>query len=395
MIEIILITIFAIWIIIELIIRKIILNINRHFQWLIIKKDEKPVLSKTGLQKFFSHGYDSELGWDRKPNTSHEEIGKYGKTFWSIDEKGCRKNSFVETNKIKISCYGDSFTFGRQVNDDETWEYYLSELTNSNVLNFGVGNYGVDQALLKLKREFSKNPTELVILGVVPDTIQRILSVWKHYYEYGNTFGFKPRYKISKNELVVVKNYINTESKFKNYKNFLNEIKKEDYFYKNKFKKEIITFPYSINFLKNFKRNFGIILRVYKNKDALEIIMKRNLEWRIKLFNDNKSTNLLVKIIQEYVNFSKQVNFEPIFVFLPQKDDILFIKRNFNFYKDTVNEIRKIHDLIYIDILDELLEYENLNELYSENSEYGGHYSRLGNEIVAKIIFKKLNVKKL
>ena len=99
------------------------------------------------------------------------------------------------------------------------------------------------------------------------------------------------------------------------------------------------------------------------------------------------------KIIQEYVNFSKQANFEPIFIFLPQKDDILFIKRNFHFYKNFVNKLKENQKLIYIEILDEFLEHEKLDELFSENSEYGGHYSILGNELVAKIIFEKLNAR--
>lgn len=393
MIEIVLITILAIWITIELIVKKIVTDVNSRFQWLITKKDETPVLSKKGLEKFFKHGYDQELGWNRKPNTFHEEVGKHGKTFWNIDKNGYRKNPFDGKNDIKISCYGDSFTFGRQVNDNETWEYFLSKLTDSKILNFGVGNYGIDQSLLKLKNEFSKNPTEIVILGVVPDTIERILSVWKHYYEYGNTFGFKPRYKISNNNLELIKNVIDEKSKFHSYKNYLKEIQENDFFYKNKFKKEIICFPYSIRILKNFKRNIGIISKTYKKNQPMEIIMKKNLEWRIKLYDEKFATNLLEKIILEYVNFSKQSNFKPIFIFLPQKDDILFIKNNFHFYKNTVKKIRNIQDLIYIDILQELLEYENLDELYSEDSEYGGHYSVLGNEVVAKIIHKKLNAK--
>ena len=71
-------------------------------------------------------------------------------------------------------------------------------MTQTNVLNFGVGNYGMDQAYLRLKREYDKNRTEIVILAVVPETIVRVLNVYKHYYEYGNTFGFKPRFILSK-----------------------------------------------------------------------------------------------------------------------------------------------------------------------------------------------------
>jgi len=392
MIEIIIIT-FLIWLLTEAVLKKIVLDVNRNFQWLITKKDEKPTLSKNGLKKFFRHGYDPELGWVRKPNTSHEEVGKDGKTVWHIDNNGDRKNPYYKIGNSQISCYGDSFTFGRQVNDNETWEYYLSQLIQSNVKNFGVGNYGVDQALLRLKREFTKNRTDFVIMGVVPDTISRIVSVWKHYYEYGNTFGFKPRFKIEENKLVLINNIINEESKFHNYEDYLDEIKKNDFFYKNKFKKEILFFPYSISILKNFKRNIRIIFRVYKNKSALEIIMKRNLEWRIKLYKNKNIILLLEMIIDEFVNYSKQEKFHPVFIFLPQKNDILFIKNNFHFYNEIVKRLENKPNLIYIDIMENFLNYEKLNELFSEYSQYGGHYSKIGNEFIAKLIFDKLNVK--
>ena len=93
--------------------------------------------------------------------------------------------------------------------------HHLSSLKDSNISNFGVGNYGIDQALLRLKRDYEIHKPEIVLLAVVPDTISRIVSMWKHYYEYGNTFGFKPRYIISnENELTLIKIPINNESKF-------------------------------------------------------------------------------------------------------------------------------------------------------------------------------------
>ena len=395
------------FIIIELIVRNIVKSINKDFQWLIIEKDEAPKLSKQGLRKFLLHGYDPELGWVRKPNTSHDEIGKKETTTWHIDERGSRKNPYMGSKESKISCYGDSFTFARQVNDDETWEYYLSELTKTSVQNFGVGNYGLDQAVLRLKREFPKNPTKIVIMGIVPDTISRILSMWKHYYEYGNTFGFKPKFKIYDGNLELLKNPINTEKKFDEYEKFLSYIQENDFFYKNKFKNEKISFPYSITILRNLKRNYGIINWVRKSKktksknqettkipwDLMSIIMRINLGWRIKLFKDKNTTILFKKIIEEYVNYSKQYNFKPIFILLPQKDDILFIKKKYHFYQKFIDEIMKINGLIFIDITKELLKYNKLDQLYSEDNEYGGHYSKIGNKLLAKIIFTKLNDK--
>tara|TARA_Y100001949_G_scaffold164683_1_gene159768 strand:- start:5863 stop:7104 length:1242 start_codon:yes stop_codon:yes gene_type:complete len=396
----------AVFFIIETIVRRIVLQVNQDFQWLIVEKDKIPILDKHGLSKFISHGFDPELGWVRKPNTSHDETGKFGKTNWTINQFCARTNPNFDNLESNTSCYGDSFTFSRQVNDDETWVHYLSEFTNSNVINFGVGNYGVDQALLRLKREFPKYPTKIVIMGVVPETICRIVSVWKHYYEYGNTFGFKPRFILKNNSLNLIENIIDGKDKFEKYQNYLEDINRYDFFYKNKFLKEKISFPYCITILKNLRRNFGIINWVQKinqrkknNFDCtdiewntMKIIMKINLDWRVKLFQDNETCELLKQILVEYANYGKKQNFKPVFIFLPQKDDILFIKKNFNFYHNFVNELKKIENLFCIDITKDMINIKEIDRMFSDNNEYGGHYSKDGNQKVAELIFNELKI---
>ncbi len=385
---------------IEFVAYSTVLFVNKKFQWLIIQNDESPILEIEGLKKFFSHGYDSELGWVRKPNTSHIENGKQGETKWSINENGARVNPGFEGKVSKISCYGDSFTFCRQVNDNETWGHFLSKLQKTNVLNFGVGNYGVDQALLRLKREYPKNKTSIVILAVVPDTISRILSVWKHYYEYGNTFGFKPRFILKNENLELIKNPIDSKIKFYDYKKYLKIIKKYDFFYTKKFKKEKIHFPYTLTLFKNPKRNFLIIYWVLKIQflkklgkkysgiewNPMQIIMEINLNWRINLFKEKNNIQLLKKTVEEYVLFSKQQQFKAIFLFLPQKDDLNFIRKNYNFYENFIKDISNIEGLHLIDITKNLLKVQNLDELYSNLNEYGGHFSSEGNEKIACLI---------
>ena len=394
-----------IFITIELIFRSIIVSVNKKFQWLIIDKDERPILSEDGLKKFIAHGYDSELGWIRKPDTRHDEKGQNGISMWNTNSKGARNNPGFEDLNSKISCYGDSFTFCRNVNDNETWEHYLSKLKETNVINFGVGNYGIDQALLRMKREYQKNKTDTVILAVVPDTISRIVSVWKHYYEYGNTFGFKPRFIVKNNQLQLIQNPINDKSKFYKYENYLGQIRENDFFYRNKFKKEILHFPYCITILKNIRRNYGIIkwvrkIQSLKNSkknfseiewNAMKIIMKTNLEWRVKLFQDEQITLLLKKIIEEFVLFSKQNQFKPVLAILPQKDDVDFIKKNFHFYEIFLEELSNLEELQIIDTTKDFLQVKNLDSLYSDKNEYGGHYSAEGNQKIATILNHKLS----
>jgi len=257
---------------------------------------------------------------------------------------------------------------------------------------------------LRLKREFPTNKTEIVVLAVVPETICRILSIWKHYYEYGNTFGFKPRFIIKENKLVQLKNPIDNISKFEHYEDYLEYIKANDFFYKNKFLKEKISFPYSITVLKNFRRNFEIISWVRKIKqlkkrktdfskiewNTMKIIMQINLNWRVNLFQDPNSCKLLKMIIQEYVNYSKEMNFKPIFIFLPQKDDLIFIKNNFHFFKEFQNELKSIEDLTLLDVTDNLLHEKNLDEFYSDDNDYGGHFTKYGNKTISELIIGQL-----
>jgi len=382
----------------------IVTTANKKFPWLITKKDECPELSKSGLEKFFQNGFDKDLGWVRKPNTTNAESGKTGSVKWSINEKGGRINPGFEGKESLISCYGDSFTFARQVNDNETWEHELSKIMNSNIQNFGVGNYGFDQALLRLKREFKSKKTKYVIIGVVPDSIRRNLNSWKHYFEYGNTFGFKPRFVLSDNELKLINNPINEESKFNRYKEFLDEIRKYDYFYKKKFCKEMISFPYCINIFKNPRRNFSIIywilkIEIYKKMkkniskiewEPMKIIMRINLEWRIRLYNNNEAKNIFNEIIKEFVKTSTEEEFQPIFIMMPQKDDLIFVKSNYNYYQEFIESLKSIQRLKIIDLTDDLLQENNLGELYSDDNEYGGHFSQQGNKKIAEIIYKKL-----
>jgi len=400
----IIITIILGFLIIEISFYLIILFVNKKFHWLIMAKDKSPKLSKEGLKKFIMHGYDKELGWIRKPNTSHIENGKEGQTKWSINSNGSRTNPEYDHLNSEISCYGDSFTFCRQVNDKETWEHNLSILRKTNVSNFGVGNYGLDQILLRLRNEYDNNPTKTVLIGVVPDTISRILSVWKHYYEYGNTFGFKPRYEIHKGELKFIKNFIDDVEKFENLQEFLNDVKKHDFFYKEKFEKEIICFPYCITVFRNFQRNFSIIFWILKIQfsktdkkilwEPMKTIMNINLKWRIKLFQDTKTILLFKKILEQFIIYSQEKKFKLVFLFLPQKDDLLFIKQNFHFYEKFIKEIEKFGGLQLIDITNELLEEQNLDELYSDDNSYGGHFSKKGNEKIATLINQKLKLLK-
>ena len=55
-----------------------------------------------------------------------------------------------------ILAVGDSFTFGDEVNDGQTWPAQLQLLTGRRVLNGGVSGYGFDQIVLRAEQLAAK-----------------------------------------------------------------------------------------------------------------------------------------------------------------------------------------------------------------------------------------------
>ena len=87
------------------------------------------------------------------------------KHFFILLKKGNRGISKFKSTKVSV--FGDSFAFCRYVNDDKTWQSFIEKKIKSNVKNFGVGNYGLDQSYLKYlkyKKKFKKIKLSYLIL---------------------------------------------------------------------------------------------------------------------------------------------------------------------------------------------------------------------------------------
>jgi hypothetical protein len=86
-----------------------------------------------------------------------------------------------------ILAIGDSFTFGDEVLDQETWPAQLETATGRPVLNGGVFAYGADQAFLRAQILMSSYTPEFVLLAFISDDINRTefsyYSAWKPYFD--------------------------------------------------------------------------------------------------------------------------------------------------------------------------------------------------------------------
>ncbi|MEZ5332381.1 MAG: SGNH/GDSL hydrolase family protein [Thermoanaerobaculia bacterium] len=128
--------------------------------------------------------YDPTLGWVLAPGLRDD--GTFGEGSVSSNSAGMRgRREFgVEAPEgtQRIALLGDSFTFGDEVRDEETWAARLQErLPATEVLNLGVHGYGQDQMLLTfVERGFRYHP-DLVVVGFVRDDMYRNLLGFRDY----------------------------------------------------------------------------------------------------------------------------------------------------------------------------------------------------------------------
>lgn len=122
-------------------------------------------------------------GWTLKPNL--RDVPFRG-TLVSSNSKGLRgiQEYAIEKPKgvTRIVVLGDSFTFGEEVEDHETFSFHLQQLIpNSEVLNLGVHGYGHDQMLLYLKEAGISYRPDIVLLGFMPDDMERNVLSFRDY----------------------------------------------------------------------------------------------------------------------------------------------------------------------------------------------------------------------
>jgi hypothetical protein len=133
------------------------------------------------------HIYDPELGWVPKPGKTNV----WGTTV-TIDEGGIRSNGDGEVwdgTGDPILAIGDSYTFGDQVSNSETWPAQLEKLSGKRVINGGVDGYGVDQEFLRARRLMSHYQFSTVIFSFIPDDIRRsqmsvMFATAKPYFDF-------------------------------------------------------------------------------------------------------------------------------------------------------------------------------------------------------------------
>jgi lysophospholipase L1-like esterase len=143
--------------------------------------------------------YHPTRGWALKPNINDMKV--YDNKVLNSNSRGIRgtaEYSYTKNpSKTRILVLGDSFTFGEEVSDNETYPCNLQQLLpNTEIINFGMRGYGHDQMLIYLQEEGIKYEPDVVILGfLTPDTTRNMLM----FRDYA-----KPKFILAHGQLILV-----------------------------------------------------------------------------------------------------------------------------------------------------------------------------------------------
>jgi len=219
--------------------------------------------------------YHPTRGWAVMPHV--QNMTPFGKgKFVNSNNKGLRGPTDYEyartPGKQRILVLGDSFTFGTDVSDDETYSHYLeSALPNTEVLNLGVQGYGQDQMLLYLEEEGIKYHPDIVILGFAfMDTYR---NLWKF-------FAFaKPKFDVTPEGLRLTNVPVPTPEQV------------------------LAQEPYRSKAI-----DFGVILR-------------EKVRWSLGM-NERKAREVTRPILDGIVGTTRTMGAVPVFVYLPAYEEV-------------------------------------------------------------------------
>jgi hypothetical protein len=160
---------------------------------------------------------DSKLGWDSKPGNYKFILADKNQTTVSVSINPDRSRKTSENkldSKLPILAFvGDSFSYGWEVSDSETFIWKLQEdLPKMSVKNFAVPGFSGFQSLIRARQIISRYPqTKYLLYGYCDFHKPRNIAEWVYFRGMVKSSA---RRDISPEEILMPYAEINSDEKF-------------------------------------------------------------------------------------------------------------------------------------------------------------------------------------
>lgn len=153
-----------------------------------------PTAGVSMIGRAYPGSFDADLGY--VPTPGARASNPIWHTQARIDGNGVRSNGAGRpaATGAPIVAVGDSFTYGDEVDDRDTWPAALERVLSRPVINGGVFGYGLDQSVLRSESLLDDFPADRLIVALIADDIDRC--------EYAYRYAWKPYFDVERGRLV-------------------------------------------------------------------------------------------------------------------------------------------------------------------------------------------------
>jgi len=302
--------------------------------------------------------YDAELGWVSVPNTSIPNM--YGRDVGlRIDSQGFRETPNPSSPaRLRVVCSGDSFTFGEGVADDRTWCARLAAMDSGlATVNMGQTGYGVDQAYLWYKRDGRQLEHEIHLFTYITNDFRRMqLSSFSGYA--------KPVLAIQ-NDSLLLKNTPVPRSKTRSSWYSAALVVRQEL----RIAQLFLWVRDSVFHGHGIQR--GSLSGDWTEEDSLTWVKVRRITGDLARINRMRGRTLIL-------------------VHLPVIED--YWSRESDPWRNRAQAVSGEGEFVFVDLVRELrkLPADSVDQMFIGHGDARGHYSVVGNEWVAKQVYRRL-----
>lgn len=317
---------------------------------------------------------DSTLGWRYRSGyrSATDGISAQG-------VRGEREYSATPSDSsLRLSIFGDSFTYGNEVANSEAWTFRLEENRRDlEVLNYGVGGYGMDQAYLRFMLEGPRLPPHIAVIAFTTDDIRRNVNVYRRFLSGREIALFKPHFDLQPDGTLVLHGTpAPTAAAYRHFADVPGDVRlvgAHDYWYDPRVYENPLH-----DLSASFRLGNYLWARVYRRYlDADRMWDKDTLNVRSKAFH------VQTAIFRAFVKSADSMGVKPIVLFLPDRSSVERRLAGGTTMYGPLVQWAKAQSVDYLDAVDAFRaapDPQRLPQWFAP----GGHYSPTGNAIIAE-----------
>ena len=318
------------------------------------------------------YGFSPTLGWTIIP--AGRRLG------YRANSQGIRGDEdytrIPPSDTIRIAVFGDSFVHGSEVANEHTWPAFLERTTSGlEVLNFGVGAYGLDQAFLRYQQDGAPFQAHIVIIGFMSENIRRSVSYFRPFYvPQMRVPRAKPRFVLDESgDVVLLENPLPERSHFQDLleheRSVVGRLGKRDFYYQTRYREGPLFFLRSVRLLRHLGNRLS----------GARIIVDGAYNRRSEAFR--VTTRILVNFYESALEGGSM----PVVVLLPARADLRRFRQEGTKVYEPLLEFLEVQNIPYVDVMGCFARPGHVVEFRP-----GGHYAPSANRIVALCLRDRL-----